>query len=226
MCAPDCVLHVGDVFVSNTSRNICVVWTPSISGHLHVLKTRICCTGYPAVYPGPCDASRPSEEMIRPCPSNTWLNALLAADKEAGKRLHAALRSDSRLTELAVAEAVESFLSPEMALFIGNSMPVRDLDALSRNCPASLVRANRGVSGIDGNLATAAGMTWNLPGGVAVLIGDTAALHDLNSLALLSKIDGPMVVMVVNNQGGGIFSFLPIVVTDVLDPCNQSASVF
>jgi len=221
LCAPDCVLHVGDVFVSKYLqehlRCLDAVYIQASSRSenrdpLHRVTRRY--TLDLATLPGQV------REMIRPCPSNTWLNALLAADKEAGKRLHAALRSDSRLTELAVAEAVESFLSPEMALFIGNSMPVRDLDALSRNCPASLVRANRGVSGIDGNLATAAGMTWNLPGGVAVLIGDTAALHDLNSLALLSKIDGPMVVMVVNNQGGGIFSFLPIARHgDVLDPC-------
>lgn len=221
LCAADCVLHVGDVFVSKYLQehlrglNAAYVQISPRSDNrdpLHRVTRRY--TLDLATLPGQL------RNMIRPRPRNTWLDSLLAVDKEAGKRLHAALRTDSRLTELAVAEAVESFLSPEMALFIGNSMPVRDLDVLLRNCPSPVIRANRGVSGIDGNLATAAGMKWNLPGGVAVLIGDMAALHDLNSLALLSKVDGPMVVMVVNNQGGGIFSFLPIARHgDVLDPC-------
>lgn len=221
LCVPDLVLHVGDVFVSKYLQehlrglDAAYVQISSRSDNrdpLHRVTRRY--TLDLAMLP---DQFR---NVINPCPGNAWLDALLAADKEAGKRLHAALRADSRLTELAVAEAVESSLPPEMALFVGNSMPVRDLDALLRNCPSPLVCANRGVSGIDGNLATAAGMKWNLPGGVAVLIGDTATLHDLNSLSLLSKADGPVVVMVVNNQGGGIFSFLPIARHgDVLDPC-------
>jgi len=70
------------------------------------------------------------------------------------------------------------------------------------------VAANRGASGIDGTVATAAGFSIGLAGPVTLLIGDLALLHDLNSLALLR--DRPVVVIVLNNNGGGIFSFLPI----------------
>ncbi|MFQ5853823.1 MAG: thiamine pyrophosphate-dependent enzyme, partial [Candidatus Binatia bacterium] len=76
--------------------------------------------------------------------------------------------------------------------------------------PAALVASNRGASGIDGVLATATGFALGLKRPVTVLIGDLAFLHDINSLYLLRSIDIPMIVVVLNNNGGGIFSFLPI----------------
>ena len=70
------------------------------------------------------------------------------------------------------------------------------------------VAANRGASGIDGTVATAAGFARGLGRPVTLLIGDLALLHDLNSLAMLRDVH--VVVVVLNNDGGGIFSFLPI----------------
>jgi 2-succinyl-5-enolpyruvyl-6-hydroxy-3-cyclohexene-1-carboxylate synthase len=72
------------------------------------------------------------------------------------------------------------------------------------------VAANRGASGIDGTLASAAGFAVgnNLP--VTVVIGDLAMIHDLNSLVLLRSIKQPIVIVLLNNNGSGIFSFLPI----------------
>ena len=73
-----------------------------------------------------------------------------------------------------------------------------------------LVHGNRGASGIDGNIASAAGLSVALDKPVTVLIGDLALLHDLNSLAMAKTLKHPMVIVVVNNDGGAIFSFLPI----------------
>jgi 2-succinyl-5-enolpyruvyl-6-hydroxy-3-cyclohexene-1-carboxylate synthase len=96
-------------------------------------------------------------------------------------------------------------------LFIGNSMPVRDLDMFAvadgHNVP---VAVNRGASGIDGNVATAAGFAHGLSRATTVLIGDLTLLHDLNSLLLVRNNRVPMTIVVINNNGGGIFSFLPI----------------
>jgi len=88
-------------------------------------------------------------------------------------------------------------------------MPVRDLDtfAVADGAPIP-VAANRGASGIDGTVATAAGLARGLERPVTLLIGDLALLHDLNSLALLRGL--PVVVVVLNNDGGAIFSFLPV----------------
>lgn len=95
------------------------------------------------------------------------------------------------------------------ALFLGNSMPVRDADAFffpQEN--VGPIFANRGLSGIDGNIATCAGLAHARP--VLAVIGDQTLLHDLNSLSLLKKTPHPVHLMVINNGGGGIFSFLPI----------------
>jgi len=93
-------------------------------------------------------------------------------------------------------------------LFFGNSMPIRE--AATRFFPATCgpLFANRGLSGIDGNIATAAGLSDGLNAPVLAYIGDQAALHDLNSLPLLHG--RPVTLLISNNHGGAIFNHLPI----------------
>ena len=73
-----------------------------------------------------------------------------------------------------------------------------------------VVFANRGASGIDGNIATAAGAAFGSGRALTAVLGDLAALHDLNSLALLRDITTPVALVIINNNGGGIFHFLPV----------------
>jgi 2-succinyl-5-enolpyruvyl-6-hydroxy-3-cyclohexene-1-carboxylate synthase len=115
------------------------------------------------------------------------------------------------LSEAAVARLVTQNIDINGALFLGNSRPIRDFDCFADagGIPVP-VAANRGASGIDGTIASAAGYAAGLKGTVTVIAGDLALLHDLNSLALLKKADFPLVIVVINNDGGGIFSFLPI----------------
>lgn len=92
------------------------------------------------------------------------------------------------------------------AVFLGNSLPIREANLYaSFQVP---VFANRGVSGIDGSIATAAGIAAGTKKPVLAWIGDQAALYDLNSLALLTRY--PITLVIVNNRGGGIFSHLPV----------------
>jgi 2-succinyl-5-enolpyruvyl-6-hydroxy-3-cyclohexene-1-carboxylate synthase len=72
------------------------------------------------------------------------------------------------------------------------------------------VAVNRGASGIDGTVSTAAGFAAGLEKITTALVGDLALLHDLNSLALVAMSKTPTCLITVNNDGGGIFSFLPI----------------
>ena len=96
-------------------------------------------------------------------------------------------------------------------LFAGNSLAIRQLDQFAAfNENLTSLFANRGASGIDGNIATAAGLIRGKNRPLTALIGDLTCLYDLNALSLLRDLPQPMTIVVLNNQGGGIFSFLPI----------------
>ncbi|MEC7983950.1 MAG: 2-succinyl-5-enolpyruvyl-6-hydroxy-3-cyclohexene-1-carboxylic-acid synthase [Myxococcota bacterium] len=96
-------------------------------------------------------------------------------------------------------------------LFLSNSMPIRDFNRFVIPNKKTIRNAvNRGASGIDGVLATAAGWTHaSQKIGVAIL-GDLASWHDLGTFLQLAESNIPLFVCIINNGGGGIFSFLPI----------------
>ncbi len=95
-------------------------------------------------------------------------------------------------------------------LFVGNSMPVRDLETFYPAQNKSLtVLANRGVSGIDGVVSSAAGAAAASGRKTVLVIGDVSLYHDLNALLLPKRTGADLLVVVPNNDGGGIFSFLP-----------------
>lgn len=97
-------------------------------------------------------------------------------------------------------------LTKEDALFVSNSMPIRDVDNLSVNCQAEIY-ANRGANGIDGVISTAIGMAVHK--NVTLLIGDLAFYHDMNGLLMAKLNDIHINIVLLNNDGGGIFSYLP-----------------
>jgi 2-succinyl-5-enolpyruvyl-6-hydroxy-3-cyclohexene-1-carboxylate synthase len=142
-----------------------------------------------------------------PAMDSSWTAGWQEASEEVGRYLD---RISSREpNEPLVARFVSRNAPPEHGLVVASSMPVRDLDTYAATSGAPVpVAANRGASGIDGTVATAAGFARGLGRPVTLLIGDLALLHDLNSLAMLRDVH--VVVVVLNNDGGGIFSFLPI----------------
>lgn len=155
-----------------------------------------------------CDA------MVGSLPRNAagdWMENWRRASESVGAMLDDRLQGDE-LSEPLTARLVAELLPDDHALVVGSSMPVRDVDTFARpGGPPVPILANRGASGIDGTIATAAGVARGLGRPVTVLLGDLAFLHDLNSLALLRAADQPPVtIVVINNDGGGIFHFLPI----------------
>ena len=101
------------------------------------------------------------------------------------------------------------YLPEQGQLFVGNSLVVRLIDALSQLPAGYPVYSNRGASGIDGLLSTAAGVQRASGKPTLAIVGDLSALYDLNALALLRQVSAPLVLIVVNNNGGQIFSLLP-----------------
>lgn len=118
---------------------------------------------------------------------------------------------EAQLSEAAAARLVTQHIPDDSGLFLASSLPVREVDMYAdpKGKPV-VVGANRGASGIDGTLASACGFAVGLQKRVTLLIGDLALLHDLNSLAMLKQSLHPVVAVVLNNDGGGIFHFLPI----------------
>src|ERR671921_1208597 len=142
-----------------------------------------------------------------PAMDSSWTAGWLEASEEVARQLDGL--SSGEANEPLVARVLSWNVPPDHGLVVASSMPVRDLDTYAATDGAPVpVAANRGASGIDGTVATAAGFARGLGRPVTLLIGDLALLHYLNSLAMLRDVH--VVVVVVNNDGGGIFSFLPI----------------
>ena len=112
--------------------------------------------------------------------------------------------------EGAFTRVITETLTSAQALFVASSMPVRDLEYLAPvRTDGPRVLANRGANGIDGTLSTALGVAHG--GAPAVLLtGDLALLHDTNGFLVSAKLKGSLTVVVINNNGGGIFGHLPV----------------
>ena len=216
---PDFVLHFGDAFVSKRLHEYLAGVRPKYiqvttrdenrdPAHLVTQRYQV-------------DIAQTCRQITERLASASAAGERTACFSEISPKARACLTGrtghNTTFTDQTVAAVVNAFCRPDRALFLGNSMPVRVMDITAAQCDASVVHANRGVSGIDGNIATAAGMAWASGAPVLAMVGDMTALHDLNSLALLANT--PVILVIVNNQGGGIFSLLPIAkYKDLLEP--------
>ncbi|HSX10629.1 MAG TPA: 2-succinyl-5-enolpyruvyl-6-hydroxy-3-cyclohexene-1-carboxylic-acid synthase [Chlamydiales bacterium] len=119
-------------------------------------------------------------------------------------------------TEAHAMKTLSELLPPDFALFLGNGMPIRDGDHFLFPTECRGFFANRGLSGIDGNIATIAGLAEEMP--IFGIIGDQTALHDLNSLPLLKKTRYPVILLISNNFGSGMFHHLPVSQSPYFEP--------
>jgi 2-succinyl-5-enolpyruvyl-6-hydroxy-3-cyclohexene-1-carboxylate synthase len=142
------------------------------------------------------------------CPHRDWSDAWQAADRQAAEATAALLEHD--LWGGAIASAVASALPAGAALHVASSLAIRDLEGFADRAASVAVFANRGAHGIDGTLATALGESASGRfDPVVVLAGDLAFLHGLSDLAHLPPAH-PLVVVCVDNDGGGIFDHLAV----------------
>ncbi|HEX6758703.1 MAG TPA: 2-succinyl-5-enolpyruvyl-6-hydroxy-3-cyclohexene-1-carboxylic-acid synthase [Propionibacteriaceae bacterium] len=139
----------------------------------------------------------------------SWLEAWHEADVVVRGRLDALLAAQPYFTGPALAAAVWTGLDAGDTLFAGSSSPIRDLDLVPITSAFPLVYANRGLSGIDGSVSTAAGIALALERPTHALLGDLTALHDATGLVVGREEPRPDLRLVVaNDDGGSIFATL------------------
>ena len=112
-------------------------------------------------------------------------------------------------SEPSVSRTVTSAMQVGSHLVVSSSMPIRDVEWFGTTTAGVTVHSNRGTNGIDGVSSTAVGVAISTRARVTVLIGDVACLHDSNGLWALNRRDVDLTIVVTNNDGGSIFSFLP-----------------
>lgn len=141
---------------------------------------------------------------------DAWLKSWRTADQAAAAAVDAVLDAVPEVTEPRLARDLVAGLPGGSLLFTAASMPIRDLDQVMRPRRGIRIMASRGASGIDGLVSTAIGAALAHSGRSYALLGDLAFLHDQNGLVIGPYDRRPdLAVVVVNNQGGGIFSLLP-----------------
>ena len=140
----------------------------------------------------------------------SWSQAWQEAERTAAAAV-ADLSAHAPFNNPAVVDVLGAQLSAQTALVVGNSMPIRDLDAFLPAGPKPLqVYANRGANGIDGQVSTALGVAAGHDESTVFFTGDLTLLHDLSGWSAARRLGVDLTVVVVDNNGGGIFSFLPI----------------
>ncbi|HEX6349832.1 MAG TPA: thiamine pyrophosphate-dependent enzyme [Candidatus Dormibacteraeota bacterium] len=155
-----------------------------------------------------CDPLPVVEELAGP--ATEWTREWRDAGARASAALTAALESGP-LHEGHAVRALARAAAPDAAVFVGSSMPIRDVDTFwPVSAPGQSFLGNRGASGIDGLVSSGLGMAAAWPHRPSVLLlGDLSLYHDMNGLWALRRHGLRATLVVLDNDGGGIFEFLP-----------------
>ena len=151
-----------------------------------------------------CAAAAGSERR-----ESQWLDGWLEAERRARAAMDRVLDDHPAVSEPRVARDLAALAPDDATLVVAASMPVRDLDWFMAPRSDVRVTGNRGANGIDGFVSTALGVALATSGPMLALAGDLSMLHDQNGLLLAPDEAVDAVFVVLNNDGGGIFSFLP-----------------
>jgi 2-succinyl-5-enolpyruvyl-6-hydroxy-3-cyclohexene-1-carboxylate synthase len=203
---PDTVIRIGDLPTSKPLRQ----WLAGLDGARQVAFDPEGAWQDPAgvvaefldADPAAWAAAQTGDER-----ASAWLDAWRAADAAAADGIAEALGEG--LSEPGVARALAA-LDPEVTVFTASSMPVRDVETFwpALDAPPRVL-AHRGANGIDGTLAAAFGAAA-AGARVVVHLGDVALAHDLGALLCASRLGIGLTIVLVDNDGGGIFNFLPV----------------
>jgi len=208
---PDAILQIGDRFVSQKLTDWLASKKPKVHCHIspHIHRKD---SAHSMTHRIACDCNFFVENFHQYLPGRTpssWFQTWRELNAQTSTSLATFFQKHQELSEPLLFYHLASVSSEDTGLFLSNSMPIRHADSFyCPETPVGPIHCNRGVSGIDGNIASACGVARALNKPVLAILGDLAFLHDINSLAQLRAVS--LKVLVINNDGGSIFSFLPI----------------
>jgi 2-succinyl-5-enolpyruvyl-6-hydroxy-3-cyclohexene-1-carboxylate synthase len=209
--SPELVIRVGDLPTSKPLR----AWLAAADA----LQVALTPDGVLQDPDGVVDLSVPADpaltlaelnEQVARAPDAAWVDAWRRADSAASEAIARSLEDE--LSEPRVAAELGRRLPHDATLVVASSMPVRDVETFfPTREDAPRVLANRGANGIDGTVSTAFGAAAAAPHGPAVLLtGDVALAHDVGGLLAATRLGLKLTIVVIDNDGGGIFDFLPV----------------
>ena len=142
---------------------------------------------------------------------NSWLSSFIEAEKISDLIKDEMINGSPSLNEARIVSEIVNNLPDNSHVMISNSMPIRDFDYFAGNTNKSIaIYNNRGASGIDGIISTALGIAADCNKPAFLITGDLAFYYDLNGLLAAKKYSLNLTIILINNNGGGIFEVLPI----------------
>ncbi len=205
--APELVLRVGDLPTSKPLRT----WLAGLDA-LQVSFDPEAAWQDPAGAVGTVVAADPRAvfEALDVHREGGWLDEWRRADRAAAAAI-AEVVGAAGLNEPRVAAELGAGLPADATLVVASSMPVRDVETFFPARPDPFrVLSNRGANGIDGTVSTALGVAAASPGPTVLLIGDVALAHDVGGLLAARRTRTKLTIVLLDNDGGGIFHFLPV----------------
>jgi 2-succinyl-5-enolpyruvyl-6-hydroxy-3-cyclohexene-1-carboxylate synthase len=143
--------------------------------------------------------------------TNSYTEQWLKLDRQVREEIDLIMLKLETLCECKIPWLLSQILPPESLVFVANSMPIRDMEFFWRpNQQHYQILGNRGANGIDGTLSTALGALHQHDQPGILITGDLSLLHDTNGLLLRQQFQGSLTILLINNNGGGIFGMLPI----------------
>ena len=206
---PDFVLSIGGWPISKALRS----WLQQIDVRVWMVSERA--TNLDALHGRTRHITARPEDFVRQCGDRAragdYSESWIRLDRLACAQLARELADIDWLFEGKAIWTMSRSLPSGTPLFVANSMPVRDLEYFwESNDRGVQIFFSRGANGIDGTLSTALGIAHGNARPAVLLTGDLALLHDANGFLLRPKLRGSLTVVLINNEGGGIFEHLPV----------------
>jgi 2-succinyl-5-enolpyruvyl-6-hydroxy-3-cyclohexene-1-carboxylate synthase len=210
--SPQVIIRIGDVPTSKTLNGFIAKTEPRL--YLHLNREGVWADDQHRITHSLTlsPASLTASLADLPYKITPYGRSLLELDQMVWRKLDQALAKSEALSDAGVVYDAVQLLPEHSSLFVGNSLPIRLLDQFGKPPQKQLwAYANRGASGIDGNLSTALGIGAARRGRpLAAIVGDITFYHDMNGLLAVRRCGVPITLVLLNNNGGGIFYRLPI----------------